>query len=1353
MAKRVTLTNQGISLLASSSEATGQYYWLGYYALAYVPNLWKNDKVSIPDDCGNVNSDSIGAVEITDTDTDQVTPTMTRLTKYGDMIYNIWQGDLNGTGYIGCNSDGSAGGDLFALTLYNTNVKKHYRYVLDKNGNNTLVGWIEDPSYSDGTMLGKHVFKGTDGYFSSTLPIPAPVYYLGDVTGKVSVDSFFNELPTFEDTSGYSGNGADLYPFITVTLKSHETLDIPRVSADYRGYTDSQGNPGTFNYGGSAPFDTPITAHGTYFDTTEIPYPLSSQFDETSWFAADQTFNISGITDTDAIFGEEFWKLHTISNYNRYHAPVDSIGHVLNSDLSNRNMAKTTKFFPISNYKVINSESGFTSNSEMVEVATAIKLSIDVDITPRTLTGDDSETSNIEFFEKYGNPQDTVVVDEYGNNIYNSTHTSFKFNRIGIYAVPLRKAPYVQDQGFGTASNGENVKLEFQINPDDEPVLFAVLDWDNTISMSDTGDGINQFRAEVDVNLESPIGVDDTALLRNTTIFYNMYEDDALHWYQNQLIATASTSNAITEIGLEVAHIRNSVGDSKCCPSPDLSNKYAPLNHSHDFLRNLKDGNDSLENGLKGIITAQEGPKIDGQSYKLGNASMVLGENTAVLSDRSIIGNGFENHILDDSDESAILTGYQNYILSNSSRSVILGGQENIIDIYAPRSLIGVGSINTIKYAEDSTILSAVDSSIEGSNQSELVSKSLIGAGIYNRLGGLMSSSAIAAGINNYIIRGNFGFIGAGNANSITESSSIFIGSGTNNSVSGGSSTSFIGSGEDNSITDSAYAFSGAGLANVNNGSDFGFIGAGGSHLLAVDSDYSGIVTGKSNYIGVNARYHIIGGGQRNGIWSVGLEPDYTQRGIIASMIGSGADNRVECSFGMIGAGTNNRLDYTSTFGMIGAGSHNYIGINGAYSFIGAGVNNTTVSVYAGIVSGEYNYIGTKSAYSFIGAGLNNYIGSNIDGDVFESEATFASIIGGRDNKILADGNFSTVLGGRYAVLDKKCEVGFSAGAFMSDDETPVVLAYNKNSKLMLRGVTTVANPTINLSFENDGSQDFQIKRGEGFSGTINIMGYMQNVFTPDSCTLNDYRTMDVVYNELHSISGVYTKDVITDAVQTTAISGLSYNEYDRYNKNAVTDSGYNIDPINITGFTSAATPGVTSPVTVTVTAAGGHGLVANDTIVVWGSSDPAYNVLAATPIVYVSSTIFTYQVLGPISDQNPTNSGTPGTFPTVNKIYYGPREIEHAPSIVDTVLDYRYTMNPGNNCQFGSAISDWVQSGYPKISMGVGVGGTGDTIAFLVDANPLHTVEQYVGEDPYVLVDSPIYWVATLDLTWIQLQ
>jgi hypothetical protein len=136
MAKSVKITNQGLSLLASSSQATGQYYWLGYYALAYVPNLWKSDSVVLPpvDTCNNVN----GTPTIESTDTDKVTSAMTRLTKYGDVIYNVWQGDLNGTGYAGGVSDGSAGGDLFGLTMYDKNIKKHYRYVLDSNGNNTL---------------------------------------------------------------------------------------------------------------------------------------------------------------------------------------------------------------------------------------------------------------------------------------------------------------------------------------------------------------------------------------------------------------------------------------------------------------------------------------------------------------------------------------------------------------------------------------------------------------------------------------------------------------------------------------------------------------------------------------------------------------------------------------------------------------------------------------------------------------------------------------------------------------------------------------------------------------------------------------------------------------------------------------------------------------------------------------------------------------------------------------------------------------------------------------------------------------------------------------------------------------
>lgn len=1338
MAKRVTLTNQGLSLLASSSEATGQYYWIGYYAMAYVPNLWKNATVDLPvDECGKVNEGTLGSVSITETDTDQVTPTMTRLTKYGDMIYNIWQGDLNGTGFLQCSSDGSPGGDLFGLTMYNTNIKKHYRYVLDNNGNNTLVAWIEDPAYSDGTMLGKHVYKGTDGYVSSTIPIPAPLYYLGDVTGRTSVDTFFNTLPTFEVTDGSIGNGSSQYPYITVTLKAtgNPTLDIPRVSADYRGYTDSQGNPGTWNYGGSP--STPYTTPGTYFDTLEIPYAVDPLlgFDETSWFAADQTFNVSGATATDGIFGEEFWKLHTISNYNRYHAPVSSIGHVMDSDLSNRNMSKMTKFFPISNYKVINTDSGYNANSEVVEVATAIKLTIDIDITPRTLAqgfDDDcafDEENNIQFFEKYNNPLNpSDALDEYGENIYNSTHSSFKFNRVGLYAVPLRKAPYVlQDNGFSTDPTGQNVELEFQIDPDGEPVLYAVIDWDNTISMSDTGDGLNQFRIEADVNLQSPDGVNDTAIVRDATIFYNLYEDDALRWYQNQLIANASTQNAITEIGLEVASIKNLGGKGECCPPPDLSGKFAPLDHTHDFLRNLKDANLKLENGLKGIVTAAEGSTIGGEVYKVGFASVVLGEDTSVAGDNSFIGNGIGNYITSEVTKSSILGGETNSIIGTSVESTILNGDLNVIH-NSFTSLIGGGTSNYITGAGSSVILSAQSSIIDSGDGS--IGNVAIIAGFNNTIINSVGQSIIGAGYQNTIDGSSQAFIGAGINNYIYNGSSYsFIGAGATNQISGSSAAyASILSGWQNAITDSVYTSIIAGVENtIVNNAAYSIIGAGSTNNIDF-ATFSGIFVGASNYIGVNATRSVVGGGYSNAIFNA---TDTSSD----SMIGAGYNNGIYGDFSFIGAGLENEVE--SDFGTIGAGQLNYISVSGTFAAISGGRNNVISAVFSGIHNGWNNYIGENSTASFIGSGINNYIGITtygIVGDIDRSSSydilgnsPYSVIGGGHSNTILQDCIYATVIGGRDTFITNTGEVAHSVGA-IRNPTTEVIEAYNKHSINMLRGRTSTSDYKVTLSLDGEENDFIQMREGEGFAGTLTIVGYMNNVYTPEGGVL------DVLYHEMHSVSGIY------DTFQSTAtVTELSYSEYDRssigYDK--VTDRlDFNSGGTFAAGTTLTATVG---GYTVTITTPAPHGFSTAPDVQISGASQSEFNGRFHSTIT--SPSTFTYTITEPATVIQAT-----GTF----AVQYGTivaRTIDHMPSIIDTVIDYRYTTNPYAGGIFGLCnldIFDPMQAGFPVITFGVDP--TTKTLRLEIDATDL-----YSGAGQ--MLSSEAWWVATLDLTWIQKQ
>ena len=1103
MAVRTTITNKGLQLLASSSQATGQYYWLGYYALAYVPDFWKTDTtIDFPDpDCFQVNT----GTPIDPSDIDPVTPSMQRLTTYGDMIWNVWQGDLTGTGFIN-ESDGTPGGNLFGLTMYGANVKKHYRYVLDENGNNLLVCWINDPTSTTGEMTKQTVYFGTDGFVQSELPIPAPLYYLGDVTGKFSVNDFF---PDFADSEE---NGSDIYPFIEVDSDNAGIIAIPKVSADFRGYLDTLGN------GVNAPYAP--TSPGAKFDSTEIPPSVDPQFGVTGWYAGDLTYTIPESTATlnnnPAKFDTEFWKLHTSSNYNRWHAPVDNIGFILDSDLSNRNMAKTTKFFPISNYKTINTESGFTSSGESLEVATAIQLTIDLDLSPETIN-DGSEESQITFFDKYenadGDPAQSPK-DQFGNSVYVTTHSSIKFNRIGIYAVPLRKHPCVQDQGFGSVPptssscsnvSGSAVELQFQINPDDEPVLFAVMDWDNTVTLDDTGNGISSFHAEVNVNLESPDGVEDTALIRDCTIFYNLYEDDALKWYQNQLIANAQTQNAITEIGLEVQSIINQSGDDNCCPTPDLSELYASKNHTHNNLglRNLKDAGIATDNGLRGIVTLTEGIILDGSPYRLGLQAVALGLNTATAGDNSTVAGGNENIILGNATDSFIGSGLQNQI--SSPNSAVVGGESNMILNLGVDSIIGAGSTNTISGAALAFIgsgnLNLITTSGAGSNtasfigsgQGSIIDNSIggfIGAGEANRIY-LTENSGIGAGSTNYIgitttSNGDRSFISGGFSNSIRSTDS-FIGAGRFNSIFNASAfNSGIGAGLNNKITD-GNGFIGAGDQNYIRIGTHSFIGGGFDNRIDEDSslnqsNYSGILNGYENKI-LGSEFAVIGGGVLNEI-----DRDSKRSGIF-----SGEENStLLAENSVIGGGQDNNISNSSNSGIF-TGFNNYIQAGISSAILSGGDNSITDNgignvVYSTIASGYNNLIistgaTTNNNYVFIGGGNSNTI----------TDSNFSTILGGLVNNVNAD--YASVIGGRNANAKNYGEITHSSGTF--DGNTTV-----RHSMLMARK-RFIASGTATDELHLDGSSErlsINATNGGYIAGSVTVSTY-DDQFSADPTT------------------------------------------------------------------------------------------------------------------------------------------------------------------------------------------------------------------------------------------------------------
>lgn len=1007
MAVKTLITNQGLQLLADSSYASGQYYWIGYYALAYVPDFWKptnSTTIDFPtNNCGQVNT----GTPIQPTDTDIINPTMTRLTTYGDMIWNIWQGDLNGTGYF----DGPATG-LFDLTAYNVNVSKHYRYILDQNGNNLLVAWKKNPNSPEGKMIGAMVYYGTDGYMQSEMPIPAPLYYLGDVCGKTSTQSFFDSTPTFEQTFGPYGNGSDIYPYITVTLEDASSLTVPKVSVDYRGYLDY--NNGTGGWTSPSPI----------FNQQEIaPADPVYSGNVTAWYCADSIVETE--SGGDGIC-KEFWEIHTISNYNRWHAPANNIGQVIDDDLAARNMSKITKFFPISNYKVITTQRGLTIDGQEVEVATSLSLQINLNLTPPTSapgyneTGYFDENGNLGYFNLYScdpnvDPNCTVspINDTNGQPAYNTTHVAFKFNRIGLYAVPILKAPYSIGDGEISNLTCNDLRLQYQINPDVEPVLFAVVDWDNTVTLDNTGDGIYEFLAEINLNLASPNGV-DCSIIRDSVIFYNMYEDDAQTWYQNQLVATASTQNAITEIGLEVGALMQQAinNGSNCCPPPDLSELYASKNHTHDSLRNLLDAQNKLDGGLRGVDTLGNNQPLNSIPYVMGLDSVALGNGTASAGDYSTVAGGSNNSIFNSSSNDFIGAGLGNTIDINVSYSSILNGSSNTISgnpTSTSGSLIGSGVSNLISYG-------VIGGIIGGGDRNAIAQNSQWSTILNGQLNSITATdnSAILSGINGIMFNVRTSGIVTGNANTIETTANSAILSGFNNVVTATGYASAIGAGSYNYIS--------IGENYIDGGA---FIAGGSSNKVlpkSVDayeypSDRSSIIAGNNNIIYGSRDSHITSGANNivdvSPVSSIFTGNSNLITSSTASCIVGGDANIIDtCVYSHISSGMGNTILYNSTTAI------NYSTYQlGQLNNIQGGYYNFIESSYIASISNGYESGILNSINSVIVNGVSEFITGSNKSVILTGEAssiissTDSIILGGYDNTV-TDSTQSSIING-----------------------------------------------------------------------------------------------------------------------------------------------------------------------------------------------------------------------------------------------------------------------------------------------------------------------------------------------------
>lgn len=550
MAAKTQITNKGLELLASSSKATGQHWWIGWYALAFVPD------------------------ELQDESGEKLGPNMTKLTEEGDIIYNIFQGDMNGDGY-----QTTKASDKFKAVNYDSNIKKNYRYVLDEDGRNNLVTFVDGKNGLKGACVypGVKVNESRDDnsidYAKSKIPLPAPLLYTGVLAA--------GEGWSTNGMNIFLGTGNDRIENFYPVDKDSSDLTIPRVSADFRNYEGyKNGLPDEIDEGGEQGYAyalTDITDEGVDFD---------------GWFPSVNTYTQNDDPTMDYNqFCRQYWKVLSISNFNKYCAPVNASGLLYDENTGCRNMAKATKYFPISDYSVTS-----TAKTADNEYATGIKLKVQLKLNGNAEDGayfkdvEMADEENVATLNPEATPEE--------HQLFNTKQVSFKFNRIGIYAVPMRQ--------YGCSDDSTEMKAQYQIDTEAEPVLFAVCEWDSPVTLSDSGEGLSEFQSDVFIDLSA--AVEDSSVIRESAVFYNLYEDDAIDWYKNQLLANASMAEALVNMQIEMGYLRNQKNSKQgCCPKQEAiqqKEKYVA------GLRNLVDARDYDSNSVRNRLAQEEGKPI-----------------------------------------------------------------------------------------------------------------------------------------------------------------------------------------------------------------------------------------------------------------------------------------------------------------------------------------------------------------------------------------------------------------------------------------------------------------------------------------------------------------------------------------------------------------------------------------------------------------------------------------------------------------------------------------------------------------------------------------------------------------------
>ena len=565
---KTLITNNGLNIMNQTRADGTVQYWLGYFGLAYVPDE---------------NRESEDGSQVAD----PLHAGMTELTTTGDVIYNVFQGAMTPTGFdtdIDPDIGDSAASKLYNECMYSGSVISKFRYVLDSTGSNKLIVF-ESVNENGQPVSGNDFPYGLQKYTeyfgvgakkdngtvaaASELPVPAPLYYMGEPS------AWDNPVVTQQSIDNAVNN-------VTNASRGEEDTPSHLITADTRIISMS--------------------------DNT-LPQP---SIDESTWEGNTDKYSYSaseGYTYGDPVamfkYLPQAWQYQSVSNFNRFHGAANANGNAVNYEPACRNMSLATRLFPISHYDVIN-----TLDDNKVE---NVKYTIQVDL--RQLFTDVTRNSTVYYKDGFVlDPNDAEDQKE-----LNSYRLGFKFNRIGIYAVPVALHAYKDPE---TSDNKcERNKVQMQIAGNSKPKLFAVMDLDSPVVLSENGTKWYDVSFQIDVV--------DTGIVDDAGIYYNLYESDAITWYKNQLIANASAAEAVTTLGVEVNYLRQQIADmannNSACGMGDDGDRYALVGHTHNYLKNIVDSVMVGNGAVRGVYTQQEDSQIT--VYKRNGRILVRDEN------------------------------------------------------------------------------------------------------------------------------------------------------------------------------------------------------------------------------------------------------------------------------------------------------------------------------------------------------------------------------------------------------------------------------------------------------------------------------------------------------------------------------------------------------------------------------------------------------------------------------------------------------------------------------------------------------------------------------------------------------